>query len=333
MILAFSVIALLLPSLSWQTDQLTCENILPASVDTSICDDIKSAVFIFRYAVRDIDVKVKETVLTSLNEAQKILDSTMATTIDDVRGFVKNRRKRSSEDMQSKVRALAEQTAKNIDAAIILAEKNIRSSIALAIVNTDIKNEKIKTEALSILHKVLNIAKGDELTRRGTAYAIQDALSQASEEVRNAMKEAVTTSIKEYKNVMDFFASRLKELFKKANFKGDVDQAEQDIEALAIKASLSFIQYYNETTSAAIIKAIQSVEGLLLKFNDIGNDNPYVLTVSKILIEAAGMHVSEVVDETNQVANEEVRKRIIADADEMLKDYQTIEGLFKKHGV
>ena len=56
--------------------------------------------------------------------------------------------------------------------------------------------------------------------RRGTAFANQEALFLASEKVKSAMKEAVTTSIKEYKNVMDFFASRLKELFKKANFKG-----------------------------------------------------------------------------------------------------------------
>lgn len=58
-----------------------------------------------------------------------------------------------------------------------------------------------------------------------------------------------------------------------------------------------------------------------------------VLTVSKTLLETAGMHVSEVVDETNQVAHEQVRTRIIAAADKMLKDYQTIEGILKKHGV
>ena len=58
MFLAFSLIALMLPSLSWQNDQLSCEKMMPPSVDVSICDDIKSAVFIFRYAIRDIDVKV-----------------------------------------------------------------------------------------------------------------------------------------------------------------------------------------------------------------------------------------------------------------------------------
>ena len=34
------------------------------------------------------------------------------------------------------------------------------------------------------------------------------------------MKDAVTTSIEEYKKIMDYFASRLKLLFQKANFKG-----------------------------------------------------------------------------------------------------------------
>jgi hypothetical protein len=65
--------------------------------------------------------------------------------------------------MQSEVRALAEQAAKNIDAAVITAETKIRLSITLAVLNADIQNEKIKTEALSILRKVLSkrsIAKG-----------------------------------------------------------------------------------------------------------------------------------------------------------------------------
>lgn len=53
-----------------------------------------------------------------------------------------------------------------------------------------------------------------------------------------------------------------------------MDQAEQDIEELAIKASVSFIQFYDSSTTVAIGKAIKSVEGLMLKFNDIGNDNP-----------------------------------------------------------
>lgn len=63
-------------------------------------------------------------------------------------------------DLKSQVHVLAEQATKNIVAAIVLAEKNIRSSIALSVVYTDIKNEKMKTEALSIMHKVLNIATG-----------------------------------------------------------------------------------------------------------------------------------------------------------------------------
>ena len=57
-----------------------------------------------------------------------------------------------------------------------------------------------------------------------------------------------------------------------------MDQAEQDIESLAIKASISFITFYNTTTTAAVGKAMKSVEGLMLKLNDMGNnnaDNPY----------------------------------------------------------
>jgi hypothetical protein len=49
---------------------------------------------------------------------------------------------------------------------------------------------------------------------------VQAALSASSVEVKSAMKDAVTTSIQEYKKIMDFFASRLKILFQKANFKG-----------------------------------------------------------------------------------------------------------------
>ena len=58
--------------------------------------------------------------------------------------------------MQSKVCTLAVQAAKNIDAVVITAEKKIRSSIILAVFNTDIQNEKIKTEALTVLQKVLS---------------------------------------------------------------------------------------------------------------------------------------------------------------------------------
>jgi len=53
-----------------------------------------------------------------------------------------------------------------------------------------------------------------------------------------------------------------------------VDQAEQDIKDLAIKASVSFIQFYNSSTTVAIRKAIRSIEGLMMKFNDIGKDSP-----------------------------------------------------------
>ena len=53
------LIALLVPSISWGADSLTCEDILSPSIDASICDDIRSTVFIFRYAIRDIDAKVR----------------------------------------------------------------------------------------------------------------------------------------------------------------------------------------------------------------------------------------------------------------------------------
>ena len=48
----------------------------------------------------------------------------------------------------------------------------------------------------------------------------ESALSAASQEVKAAMKEAVTTSITEYRKIMDFFAIKLKSLFQRANFKG-----------------------------------------------------------------------------------------------------------------
>jgi hypothetical protein len=52
-----------------------------------------------------------------------------------------------------------------------------------------------------------------------------------------------------------------------------------------------------------------------------------------MLLEAAGIHVSEVVSETKLDVDGEIRTRIIADAEKMLTDYQTIEGIIKKHGV
>ena len=59
-----------------------------------------------------------------------------------------------------------------------------------------------------------------------------------------------------------------------------------------------------------------------------------VLMMAKMLLEAAGMHVAEVVTETKEEeADGEIKKKIIADAEKMLKDYQTIEGILKKHGV
>ena len=50
---------------------------------------------------------------------------------------------------------MAEEATKNIDAAITAAEKKIRLSITLAVLNSDIKNEKLKTEALKILQNTL----------------------------------------------------------------------------------------------------------------------------------------------------------------------------------
>ena len=54
-----------------------------------------------------------------------------------------------------------------------------------------------------------------------------------------------------------------------------MEQAEEDIEALAIKTSLSFIQFYDSSATVVIGKAMKSVEGLMFKFNDIGKDKPH----------------------------------------------------------
>lgn len=59
-------------------------------------------------------------------------------------------------DLQSVTRTMAEEATKNIDAAIIAAEKKIRLSITLGVLNSDIKNEKLKAEALKILENALN---------------------------------------------------------------------------------------------------------------------------------------------------------------------------------
>ena len=57
------------------------------------CDDD----YIFIHTVI-FKFQVKETVLTSLTEAQKILDSTMSVAIEDIRGmFTNTRRKRNTE--------------------------------------------------------------------------------------------------------------------------------------------------------------------------------------------------------------------------------------------
>lgn len=62
-----------------------------------------------------------------------------------------------------------------------------------------------------------NFPSDDELLYR---RSVESALSAASEEVKAAMEEAVTTSILEYKKIMDFFAKGLKKMFQRANFKG-----------------------------------------------------------------------------------------------------------------
>ena len=81
--------------------------------------------------------------------------------------------------------------------------------------------------------------------------------------------------------------------------------------------------HYNTSVSLFVFSLIKSFILFFL----------IVLTLVKMLLEAAGAHVSEVVSETKQEADEEIRTRIIADAQKMLSDYQTIEGILKKHGV
>ena len=53
-----------------------------------------------------------------------------------------------------------------------------------------------------------------------------------------------------------------------------MDQAEQDIEQLAIKASMGFIKFYDSFSQVSIGKAIRTVEGLLQKLSVIGKENP-----------------------------------------------------------
>ena len=53
-----------------------------------------------------------------------------------------------------------------------------------------------------------------------------------------------------------------------------MDQAEQDIEQLAIKASMGFIKVYESFSQVSIGKAVRTVEGLLQKLRDIGKANP-----------------------------------------------------------
>ena len=65
MFLAVLLVALLFPSTSL-TDAVTCEKLIPEQIDSSICDDIRSAIFIFRYAIRDIDAKVRNMVYLNM---------------------------------------------------------------------------------------------------------------------------------------------------------------------------------------------------------------------------------------------------------------------------
>ena len=131
--------------------------------------------------------------------------------------------------MSSEVYSLAEKAVKNIDIAIGVAEKKIRSSIALAVSNVNIQDDSVRTEAVQLLNKILtkrSISTGEVFLeskeRRDVNADIQSALSDAAGEVENAMKEAVTSSIHEYRRIMDYFAPLLKELFQKANMKGSM---------------------------------------------------------------------------------------------------------------
>ena len=58
------------------------------------------------------------------------------------------------------------------------------------------------------------------MIRRDLPSDVQAALGIAAGEVKKAMKEAVTTSIHEYKKIMDYFVPLLKELFQRADLKG-----------------------------------------------------------------------------------------------------------------
>lgn len=337
MISLYTGLALLVISCACVADD-TCQSQLPSGVDSSICDEIQSAVFVFRYAVRGIDEKVKETVLVAIKEAREILDSTSATTIEDVKSALSGTRRRRSEstDLSSVARSLANEAVKNIEIAIRLAERKIRSSIALAVSATNIKNDKLKTEAVELLKKMFSKRSTGfepELVRRDLQSDIQSALAAASEEVKKAMKEAVTTSIHEYRKIMDYFARLLKQLFQRANLKGDVDQAEQDIEQLAINASIGFIKFYDSFSKVTIGRAIRSVEELLLKVYNIGKTNPNALIFLKSLLQQAIRKVSEVVAETTTDPDDKIRQAITGAAEKMLKDYQTVEAILKKNGI
>ena len=53
----------------------------------------------------------------------------------------------------------------------------------------------------------------------------------------------------------------------------------------------------------------------------------------KSLLTHESQHISEVVVETTKEPNEEMRQTVIGAAEKMLKDYQTIQAIFKQNGV
>ena len=67
-------------------------------------------------------------------------------------------------DIPSAARSLADKAVENIEIAITIAEKNIRSSIALAVSHINIQNDNLKTDAVKLLRKIL--------TKRSTVSGI-----------------------------------------------------------------------------------------------------------------------------------------------------------------
>ena len=76
----FLLIALLFPNTSWGADGFTCEDILSPPLDASICNDIRSAVFIIRFAIRDVDAKVGITLYRSMLKKRLVLQHAIPAT-------------------------------------------------------------------------------------------------------------------------------------------------------------------------------------------------------------------------------------------------------------